>query len=572
MRNVILAMATVACLHPVVARADVDLAAELKQDVLLRALVDELERGQGGLKLADLERPYFLEYALQDVVVASVSAKLGAVTSHNTSRNRSLRTDIRVGSYALDNTNFAGGSSGFMLGGGFDEAAVPLEDDYDGIRQAIWWATDRQYKEAIETFEKKKAFMETKLIEDKPEDFSRESSTVHFDEKEQAEVDLARLESIAVALSAVFREFPDIQDSAVNVGGGGGNEYLVNTEGTRLRTSGLRLTITVIMVQATAQAADGMKLSDSFSVYAKKFAELPSLESLQARCRGMADRLIQVSRAPTLDSYTGPVLFEAEAAAPLFMRNFARRFAGGQRDVGARANPDDFEKKLGQRILPRFLNVVDDPTQETIAGQIVMGQYEYDDQGVPVRPVTVVEEGRLKALLMSRNPSKEFKSSTGHGRGTYGPQASPGCLIVTASEGDDADSLRQQLLEACAEEGLEFGVRIAALGSVEGGGSFAGRRRFGASSGDGATPLVIYKVFPDGHEELVRGAQLAAVSLKAFKRMLAAGDAPYVLNTATRGGGTTLVAPALLFEELDLTGIDQDFDKPPILPNPLARE
>jgi hypothetical protein len=78
-------------------------------------------------------------------------------------------------------------------------------------------------------------------------------------------------------------------------------------------------------------------------------------------------------------------------------------------------------------------------------------------------------------------------------------------------------------------------------------------------------------VYADGHEELVRGAEIARVDLKAFKRMLAAGDTPYVLNTAGGGDGQTVVVPALLFEELDLAKIDRDFDKPPILPTPLAR-
>ena len=80
----------------------------------------------------------------------------------------------------------------------------------------------------------------------------------------------------------------------------------------------------------------------------------------------------------------------------------------------------------------------------------------------------------------------------------------------------------------------------------------------------------MYKVYPDGREELVRGAEIARFDLKAFKRMLAAGDKPYVLNSGGTGG-RTVVAPALLFEELDLAKIDRDFDKPPSLANPLAR-
>ena len=550
--------------------ADEDVASETKQDVVLRALVDELERGKVGLKLEDLARPYFIEYGLVDVAGAWVSATLGTVTRSNEMRSRNLRTDLRVGSYELDNTNFRDGYGGSYFGGGFGGVAIPIEDDYYAIRQAIWWASDRGYKNAVETFEKKKAFMETKLIEDKPEDFSRQAPAIYFEELAAPVVKVGRLKEMAIALSAIFREYPAVQSSGVNLGGGSGNKYLVNSEGTRLRTSRARFTLSV---NATVQADDGMKLSDSFSVQGREFEELGAVDELKQRCHQMAERLIKLKDAPILESYTGPVLFDAEPAASIFSSQFANRFTGGQRQVGSRTSPDDFEKKLKKRILPRFVSVVDDPTQKTIAGKPVMGHYLYDDQGVKARPVTLVEQGRLQALVMSRNPSKEFKESTGHGRGAYRLRASIGCLIVTATDGAEAASLRQKLLEACQDEDLEYGIRIAALGSTGDGGRY-GRYAGYAGAFDprgGSTPLAIYKVYPDGREELVRGAQIARFDLKAFKRILAAGDEPYVLNRGGRSGGRTVVAPAMLFEELDLADIDQDFDKPPILTGPLAR-
>lgn len=552
---------------------------EMNNDVVLRALVDELERGNTGLKLQDLERPYFIEYALADTGSARVTAELGAVTSSNTSRSRRLRADVRVGSYELDNTNFGGGYGGFDFGGAFGGmfwwSAIPIEDDYNAIRQAIWWDTDRQYKSVLESLAQKKAFMETKVIEDKPEDFSRELPTVYFEDRIDPSLGTDRLERLAVALSKVFRDHPQVKQSSATLRATQGNNYLVNTEGSRLRTAE---TIYSLTVSATVQADDGMELSDTLSVYTRRLEELPSLDELAGRCRDMAEQLVAVKNAPLLDNYIGPVLFDAEAAASVFSQQMLRRFAGGQRPVGSRRSPDDFANMLNRRILPRFMNVVDDPTQEAIAGTPVTGHYNYDDQGVPARRVSLIEGGRLKALLMSRNPSKEFKKSTGHGRGSRQPRATAGCLIVTADPPADAATLRQELIEACQDEGLEYGIRIASLGGTgAGAGVPAYLRRYEALFGfsdmgsqRGTTPLVMYKVYPDGREELVRGAEIARFDLKAFKRMLAAGDTPYVLNSG--GAAThTVVAPAMLFEELDLAKMDRDFDKPPILPTPLAR-
>lgn len=565
---------------PSLIRADQNVQREMTKDVVLRALVDELQRGKVGLKLEDLERPYFIEYALLDSTSANVTASLGAVTGKSENRSRRLRTDVRVGSYELDNTNFQGDRGRFGFGGMFGffgGAAIPIENDYAAIRQGIWWATDRQYKSVIEDFENKKAFMQTKMIEDKPDDFSKEDVTVDFEDRIDAATNTDQIEELAVALSKIFREFSDIQRSNVQIFARGGNKYLVNTEGTRQRLSGTQYSLTV---NATIQADDGMRFSDSIALHARKFDELPSLAELTERCKDMIGGLVAARDAPKLESYTGPVLFEAEAAATLFSRNFANRFVGGQRPIGGQRMPGDFEEMLDKRILPRFMNVVDDPTRETIEGTAVMGHYKYDDQGVQARAVTLVENGRLKALLMSRNPSKKFKNSTGHGRGSYQVRSSVGCLIVSAEDADDDKALKQKLIEACQDEDLEYGIRIASLGRSGGdrfsrfpsmiGNLSAFFPNFGGR-GRGTMPLAMYKVYPDGREQRVRGVEIARIGQKAFKRILAAGEKPYVLNTGSGSGGQTVVAPAMLFEELDLAKVDRDFDKPPILPSPLAR-
>jgi len=559
--------------HP--AAADQSLDAEMKNDVVLRAVVDELERGSEGLKIEDLERPYFIEYALFDSATVSVQAELGAVNQKNVSRDRRLRSDVRVGSYELDDTNFQGDFGGFF-GGDFSffggESPMPIEDDYTAIRQSIWWTTDRKYKSATEQFEKKKAFMEEKIIEDKPNDFSKEEPVVALTPRKPLVLPADGLESLAVSLSAIFRKHADIKESNVQVQGNAWNKYLVNSEGTRVRAGDFNCTVTI---NATVQAEDGMELSDAVTATGRSFEDLPDIEKLTEKCDKMIARLVKVKNAPKLESYAGPVLFDAGPAAAIFSKNFARRFGGGQRALGGRTPPEDLAKKLGKRVLPRFIDVVDDPTLEQLEGKPVLGHYAYDDQGVPARKVTLVQDGKLKAMLMSRNPSKEFNRSNGHGRGSFRVRPKLGCLVMTAKEAADEAALKAELFEACEDEDLEFGIRVASLGSQGSSGGFSpfgfemSMFGFGGRRG-GIMPLETYKVYPDGREELVRGVEFAEIRAKAFKRILAAGDKRHVIN---EGGtdATTVAAPALLFEELDLAEIDRDFDKPPILPPPIAR-
>lgn len=555
-----LTVATFAALGMPLALADESLQRELDRDVILRAMADELTRSKSELMLGDLERPYYIEYVLVDGIYARIRASLGAVTQRGVRRIRPFRSDVRVGSYELDNTNFSSGGGFHGSGRGAD---MPIENDYAAIRQAIWWISDLDYKGVSEDIVRKRAFMESKLIEDKPHDFSREEPIVHFEASAPLAIEMTPLENIAVELSAVFRNHPEIRESSVETSGAIGNKYMVNTEGSRLRTVSRMFSINV---SATVQSDDGMLLGDARSFQAFTLGELPPIDEMLADCRSMIVGLVELKNAPTLDSYTGPILFDAEPATSVFGRQFAGSFPGGQRNVGSRTSPHDFSKKIGQRILPRSVTVVDDPTLETIGETRAFGHYLIDDQGVRPQSITLVENGKLKAQLMSRNPSKEFSQSTGHGRGVYQAQASIANLIVTTTDGLDATEMRQALAEACEDEGLAYGIRVASLGNIGGGGRFYGGRR-------GGGPLFVYKVYPDGKEELVRGVEMTGLNLKAFKRLLALGDTPHVRNVAGRSGGAprTLAVPALLFEELDLTKIDRDFDKPPILPPPAAR-
>ncbi|GJM25127.1 MAG: hypothetical protein DHS20C16_15420 [Phycisphaerae bacterium] len=517
---------------------------EMAKDVILRAMVNEIDRGLAGLRLEDLKRPYFIEYGAQDAVVASITASLGSVIDRSDQRFRQLRVETRVGSYELDNTNFVGG--GYS---GLARASLPIEDDYEAIRQAIWWATDRSYKSAAEAFPRKQALMESKVIEDKPVDFSREKPAVDFDELSDRKVPVAELEKLAVELSGIFRDYPDVQRSVVRVRVGAGNDYLVNTEGTRLRVKG---EMCEIMLVAMVQADDGMTLSDSMSVYLGEPIKVPAANELAPKVREMTDRLLKIRAAPKLEStYTGPVLVEASAASAVFGGTFARRFAGGQRPVGSQSRSDDFEKKLGKRVLPRSVMVVDDPGVKEYGGELLIGDYRYDDQGVVGQKQTLVEAGRLKSLVMSRNPSKEFKNSNGHGRGSSRPSAMISNLILTSTDPLTADAMSEEFIEAFQDEDNEFGIRIASL--------------------SGRAPLEVYKVYPDGREELVRGVNAVRADLRAFKRILAVGDKPGVMNVLGGEGGQSVVTPALLFEELDLAPVDSDFDKPPFVPSPLAR-
>ncbi len=122
--------------------------------VIMRALVDELARSMD-LQMEDLEKPYFIQYTVDDSISYQLAASYGAVITSKRDRSRDFYSRVRVGSYELDNTNFTGAGGMFLFGGrrrgGGGRASLPLADDYKAIRQAIWGATDDDYKGAVET-------------------------------------------------------------------------------------------------------------------------------------------------------------------------------------------------------------------------------------------------------------------------------------------------------------------------------------------------------------------------------------------------------------------------------------
>jgi predicted Zn-dependent protease len=520
-----------------------------EEDVLIRALVDELERSTKNLVLEDLGRPYFIQYSAKDTHGVRITADYGGVTAERDNRRRSLSTRVRVGSYELDNTNTERGGGGAWL---------PIENDYEAIRQAIWLATDADYKRAVEILTWKKAYLQTKeKDEERPDDFSRVEPVQHIDPPAELTFDRKKWKQAVKELSARFKQHPDIQQSSVTYGIGWGNFYLVNSEGTRLRRADTGVDV---RAYASLQAKDGMYLADSLTYVADRPENLPSIEKILADIDQLCERLVIMSEAEILEHYTGPILFSAPAACIVFESMLGEQFCARPLPLMGRSWPEEsMERKIGRRILPRTFTVYDDPTVERFNDTLLVGNYKFDDEAVPARRVTLVEGGTLKTLLAGRAPTRKMKQSTGHGRsGGYGDAESTiACLFFSDEAGLPENELREEFIQAVQDEGLEFGIRVDAL--EDGGSGYLG------------DPIRAYKVYAaDGREEPIRGVEFLPVEVRALRRLLAAGKNQHVHSDPAVPA--SIAAPSILFEELELTKIEEEWDKLPILKAPAIRK
>ncbi len=533
------------------------------QDPVLRAMADELQRSVSELQFKDLEKPYFIQYNVLDQERYRASATFGALTASDVSRARILQAQVRVGDYEFDNSEFVTGP-GFQ---GAPPAGVTtqtvIENDYDAIRHALWLATDAAYKQSVEQLARKLAFVQNKIRGDQISDFSKENAVTAVRGRRGLEVNKSRWEKQVREWSAIFKDFTQIQESNVVFEAQLTHRYLVNSEGTRTLQPSM---LVFVEIDAGTEAPDGMRLRHWIPFNAGSFDQLPPAQEITKAIRQMATDLTALRSAPVLDAdYSGPVLFTGQASAEMFARVLVPNLSGQRLPLSDQQQPQTTRSELLDRlnrpVLPRFLSVFDDPTTQRIGDQELLGHYSIDDQGVPARRVSLIEQGVLKNFLMSRRPAKDMPQSNGHGRsGLPGREtAQIGNLFIQSSEGKSYEDLKQQLIKMCREENLQYGILIRALDTD-------GRSPIGV-------PVLTYKVYvADGHEELIRGAFAQGIPIRSLRQIEAVGNDAFVVNRLSGSNElptpTSIVAPSVLLEEIELkrpTGTQQ---RPALLTHP----
>jgi predicted Zn-dependent protease len=291
----------------------------------------------------------------------------------------------------------------------------------------------------------------------------------------------------------------------------------------------------------------------------------PPAERAVAEAHRIARELTALKKAPVVEDYTGPILFEGRAAAQAVYELLSDSLSGTPPPKGGESLESPLARKLGKRILPKQLTVVDDPTLTEHGGVPLIGHYAVDDEGVAPERTVLVEAGRLRTLLMSRAPRQDITRSNGHGRsGLVGwARGRAGNLIVSAQGGLSKQALRARLLRAVREEGGRYGLVVTEL-----------EARAAASSGQAMPqPELMYRLTLDGKEELVRGATISPISVRDLKDIVAAGRESHVYGVAGPSPGgfavlSSFVSPSLLFEEVEVKRPTRPFKRPPLLPHP----
>jgi len=532
--------------------------------------------------------------------VRSVTSSFGALIASNDTRNRFMSIDVRVGDYHLDSSNFVSedGFQGFLGTTG----EVGIDRDYNSLRQDLWLSTDQAYKQAVTQMSLKQSFLRSLTKPPEIDDFSQTTPIVKIDPRIETDWTTRNWEEESRQASAALLKFPQLNATRVNYYLVYFTYYLMNTEGTTIRTS---RHLAAIEAALDTTASDGMPLHNFYAVYVSKPGELPDPATVGQSLAQASTQLMTLRQSPIVSDFTGPVLFQGAASGALLAQALAPSLSGARPPLSTMPAFDEMMQRMGgrsewsgrvgSRVLPATMSLIDDPTLKEFNGAALLGNYDIDDEGVKAQRVVIVENGTLKNLLMSRRPGPEFQASNGHARSALLSDTRPlsSNLMLQATGGLNSADLKKKFLDACHDDGHEWCLEIKsmdnpALSSIrqEDFSDFIGAVAGGVASGE-RIPLVMYRVYvADGREEMVRGGHIEGLQLRSLRNIPAYGDDenvfPYMQNPTGGFAGTalgafgsaqggipsTIVAPSLLLDEVEVRGFHGEPRRLPLVDAP----
>lgn len=552
------------CLVFLLAWSGLSYADERDSERILGNMHDELVRNFEILQ--DEEKPpFYTSYEIVEDDVIQVTGSYGEISRDFDSMNRILTIDLRVGSPNLDNTRVDRTPQRSNFGMISIDAEQPL-------KVALWNATNDSYRSALSQLTRVESEVQAMVEE---EDQTGDFVAMPKENYRGRSLDLGNVrESFREKVKRYglpFKYEEHVQSNDIAIIGEIESRWYVNSEGTKIFTSEAYYRINI---SATTKAEDGMVLRRYVSYEALTPEGFPDDDTVMTAVRTMIEELDALRNAPIEEPYTGPAILGARAAGVFFHEILGHRLEGHR--LKSVTDGQTFKAKLGEQILPTNFTMYFDPALREYRGLTLWGFYDYDNQGVKGRRVSVIENGILKGFLMSRQPMEGFLESNGHGRrqsspsSFYGSVSRQSNLILDVEDPVTPDELKELLLERVRDQGREFGLYFD---DIQGGFAVTGRTMPNAFN---VQPLVVYRIYTDGREEYVRGLDLIGTPLTTMSR-IEAGASDYDTFNGYCGAESgripvSAVSPSILISQIETQKTSASRAKPPILPNPVERD
>lgn len=537
------------------------------------ALRDELQRAQTALHIEGTSAPYHISAQVADYTETEIIATLGSLILGRSLPRRSIAALVRVGSPTLDNTNFESWDPGHAA------ESLSLDDDPRADSRKLWRLLDRCYKGAVETLASKEAARRRHPADPGALDFAP-GPPVRVQALPSVRPDTRRLEDIARTLSEVLRHHRLIEWSRVYALAGHGRLRSLDTGGTDVSVP---IDEVAVRLVARVRAGDGEVGLDQALFVARTVDTLP-IDAMLDEARALAERLEAWAALPALrEELVGPVWFAGEAASALFRWLLLPVIRGTPPMMldpdGRQYNTRRPERsvRLKRRILPPGWQIIDDPSAQPSHP----ASYTHDLEGVPASRVVIVEDGVLRAHLMSQIPCRGERQSTGHARAALGDLPRAQCSMLRI-KGPAHDALHAEALRLARGYGADRYVEISRMRQASLARLPMKRETTTGIIGEDLEPPVpveVALVDEGGRRTAVRGLGIAHLDISALTSALAGRQSVYTSFLESQPGWDSDISalggmpiaiscPDLLLSEVELTPSDQT-EQLPNLSSPL---
>ena len=534
-----------------------------QKDPMLEILSNELMRNFKTLKK---QKPpvYYLSYQLRVMKELNLIAVAGDLSQNTKGSFGWLDVDARVGSTQTDNTHeLKGFWNKYRLEGG----VVPTDQkSRRALRHLLWRSTQKAVEKAQDDYNNVVSNKQVSSASlDPSDDFVPPQKQLFCQTHPEITYDRQEIANRLKEISALVKEYNFIDKSAFAFSLSQEDTFFVNSVGSRLRTPRI-LGRYSFMIQA--QTPEGMILERNAIYDGVKMEDFPSLETMKEDFALMAQELKALLAAPAMEPYTGPVILKNRASGVFFHEILGHRLEGHRQKSDSFGQT--FTNRVGKQVVSPILNVSDNPLLSQFQGVPLRGYYLFDDEGNPAQNVTLIEKGILKNFLMSSSPIKNFSQSNGHGRKEFGYRAVSrmGNTIITPVKAVSYEELEKQLLAEIKRQNKPYGLIIE---DISGGFTMT---ETSAPQAFKVNPLLVYKIYPDGHKEIVRGVDLVGTPLTSFSKVIAAADDYAVFNGSCGAESgwvpVSAVSPSILVSEMEVEKVHKNPSKPPILRPPYA--
>ncbi len=417
---------------------------------IIKTMQDELNRSIK-MSLPESGKPVYVSYYVEHGEEFEIKATLGNIQSV-TDQPDYVRSAVKMLLGSLEE------SSQLKYYGPLSPAPLPFNFDYDEMRRQLWLQTDGAYKaQSFEMADKLAHRDYGRKRERELDDWVKVApEEVYIEREKDVACDRRQWTENIKELSAIFRDFPKIQQSDVMFRYHSADSYMTNSDGTVIKQPTVQVAIYVHMQTFDA---DGMPLADTRTFGSDYLKNMVSMDDLKREIRNFAEVMTSKIDAPMAkENYRGPVLILGEVPGKMFRTLVGSALVGLRNDnIVVMLGASPLDKRMNTRIIDRKITVKNITTPMTFEGRALYGSYTIDAEGVrPKSEQVLVENGIMKSVLNDRIPKLSAPGPTGSVRfGNWTFFAEQGILDVSSSETMPYDKMKKELIKLAKQQGCK---------------------------------------------------------------------------------------------------------------------